>query len=182
MLYCKTLLLNYLPIVPSYRNQSFCGRQCALARLMMNAELAAKNLTKSHPHCIYRWPSIGANKISAKWLQDCQAFIQSMLNIYAFSASLCWEILKMKWSVTCSAHAFYLPSQVSCVFSLILYWWHANIINPHFLWKKMLSSTPFCPPQFPPTAILMSKGKCWSKGHSSTFLCEFLKDYCLLST
>ena len=82
----------------------------ALARLMMNAELASKNLTKIMIPIVYTDAhQLALNKISQH--QDCTAFIQSMLNIYAFSATVLGDTKNEMERYLRSAHAFYLPSQ-----------------------------------------------------------------------
>ena len=82
----------------------------ALARLMMNAELSAKNLTKIIIPIVYSDAyQLALNKISQH--QDFQAYIQSMLNIYAFSATVLGDTKNEMERYLRSAHAFYLPSQ-----------------------------------------------------------------------
>ncbi|OYZ01673.1 MAG: hypothetical protein B7Y37_05815 [Sphingobacteriia bacterium 28-36-52] len=81
-----------------------------LARLMMNAELSAKNLTKIMIPIVYGDAyQLALNKISQH--HDCPAFIQSMLNIYAFSATVLGDTKNEMERSLRSAHAFYLPSQ-----------------------------------------------------------------------
>ena len=81
-----------------------------LARLMMNAELSAKNLTKIMIPIVYADAyQLALNKISQH--QDYPAFIQSMLNIYAFSATVLGDTKNEMERYLRSAHAFYLPSQ-----------------------------------------------------------------------
>jgi hypothetical protein len=82
----------------------------ALARIMMNAELVAKNLTKIMIPVVYADVyQLSINKISQH--QDFQAFIQSMLNIYTFSATVLGDTKNEMERYLRSCHAFYLPSQ-----------------------------------------------------------------------
>lgn len=81
-----------------------------LARLMMNAELTSKNLSKIIIPSVYADAYLLAfNKISQH--NDCTAFIQSMLNIYAFSATVSGDTKNEMERYLRSCHAFYLPSQ-----------------------------------------------------------------------
>ena len=81
-----------------------------MARLMMNAELSAKNLTKIIIPIVYADAyQLALNKISQH--QDFPAYIQSMLNIYAFSATVLGDTKNEMERYLRSAHAFYLPSQ-----------------------------------------------------------------------
>jgi hypothetical protein len=81
-----------------------------LARIMMNAELSSKNLSKMMIPIVYADIYQQAiNKISQH--HDCQAFIQSMLNIYAFSATVLGDTKNEMERYLRSCHAFYLPNQ-----------------------------------------------------------------------
>lgn len=81
-----------------------------LARIMMNAELSSKNLSKMMIPIVYADIYQQAiNKISQH--HDCQAFIQSMLNVYAFSATVLGDTKNEMERYLRSCHAFYLPNQ-----------------------------------------------------------------------
>jgi hypothetical protein len=85
---------------------------------MMNAELAAKNLTKIMIPIVYTDDhQLALNKISQH--QDFQAFIQSMLNIYAFSATVLGDTKNEMERYLRSAMRFIYLVRVSCVTNLI---------------------------------------------------------------
>lgn len=81
-----------------------------LARIMMNAELTSKNLSKIMIPIVHTDAyQLAINKISQH--HDCQAFVQSMLTIYAFSATVLGDTKNEMERYLRSSHAFYLPNQ-----------------------------------------------------------------------
>ena len=81
-----------------------------MALMMMNAELSSRNLSKIIIPIVYAdeyHKSLQENSQQ----RDCEGYIQSMLNIYAFSATVLGNTKNEMERYLRSCHAFYLPSQ-----------------------------------------------------------------------
>ncbi|WP_439504860.1 Fic family protein [Sediminibacterium sp.] len=88
----------------------FADGNGVLGRMMMNAELSSKNLTKIIIPTVYSTMyELTINKISLH--KDFATFIESMLTVYAFSATVLGDTKNEMERYLRSAHAFYLPSQ-----------------------------------------------------------------------
>lgn len=81
-----------------------------MALIMMNAELSSRNLSKIIIPIVYADEyHLALKEISQQ--RDCEAYIQSMLNIYAFSATVLGNTKNEMERYLRSCHAFYLPNQ-----------------------------------------------------------------------
>lgn len=81
-----------------------------LALITMNAELSSRNLSKIIIPIVYADEYHRSLQENSQQ-RDCAVYIQSMLNIYAFSATVLGNTKNEMERYLRSCHAFYLPSQ-----------------------------------------------------------------------